>query len=72
MFQHWKVIIYSVEGSQDAPTMLGVRYEKLYRLVGQTMIGSNEFLKLDLDLDLNLEEDTDSLASSSPVREGDP
>ena len=66
------MLIYLVEDSQDAPIFLGVRYEKLYRSVGQPVTGTSGFLELDTDSDLEPKVDRHSVASSSLVREGDP
>jgi hypothetical protein len=36
--------VYSKEATQDTTIVLGVRKERLYRLLGRPIIGSNGFL----------------------------
>jgi hypothetical protein len=41
------VFLYPVGATADTTTMLGVRYEGLYRLLGRLVLGSSGFLGLD-------------------------
>jgi hypothetical protein len=44
VFQDGQVLVYSKEATQDIEVVLGVRKERLYRLLGRPIIGSNGFL----------------------------
>jgi hypothetical protein len=43
-FHNGHVLVYSREATQDATIVLGVRNERLYRLLGRPIIGSNGFM----------------------------
>jgi len=44
MFQDGHVLVYSKEATQDMAIVLGVQKERLYRLLGRPIIGSNGLL----------------------------
>jgi hypothetical protein len=44
VFHHGQLFIYPEGATPDTSTVLGVRYERLYRLLGQPVIVSNGFL----------------------------
>jgi hypothetical protein len=39
-----RVLLYSEGATPDTTMLLGVRYERLYRLLGRPMVGSSGFL----------------------------
>jgi hypothetical protein len=65
VFQHGQVLIYPERATQDTTIVHGVRYERLYRLLGKPVIGSSGFLDSE---SVSVSETDNCEASSSTVR----
>jgi hypothetical protein len=62
-FQNGQVLVYSREATQDTTIVLGVRKERLYRLLGRPIIWSNGFL------DSTSDSVSDSMSDSTSTSE---